>query len=91
VEQMILDNMKQSEHGSYLAMDPVVVQRIFEKLRIEMNKLTSMGLQPIIMTSPIVRIYFKRLVEAFAPDLVVLGYNEMDSAVEVQSVGVVAL
>ena len=41
------------------------------------------------MTSPIVRMYFKRLTEDYYPDLVVVSYNEVESNVELQSVGMV--
>ncbi len=91
LEQQIMGNVQQTEQGSYLALDPGVTQRIFDNLGKETMKLTSMGLQPIILTSPIVRIYFKRLVEQVAPDLVVLSYNEIDPASEIQSVGMVSL
>ncbi|GHU74438.1 flagellar biosynthesis protein FlhA [Clostridia bacterium] len=89
LEQQIMSSVQQTEQGSFLALDPSVTQKIFSNLNAEVSKLTSMGLQPIILTSPIVRIYFKRLVEQVAPDLVVLSYNELDSSAEVQSVGMV--
>lgn len=91
LEQQIMGSVQQSEQGSYLALDPSLTQRIFDKLNMEVNKLTSMGIQPIILTSPIVRVYFKRLVEQIAPDLVVLSYNELDPSAEIQSVGMVAV
>ena len=53
------------------------------------KKLENMGKTPIIMTSPIVRMYFKRLTEDYYPDLVVVSYNEVESNVELQSVGMV--
>ena len=55
----------------------------------EFKKLENMGKTPIIMTSPIVRMYFKRLTEDYYPDLVVVSYNEVESNVELQSVGMV--
>ncbi|MCL2463104.1 MAG: flagellar biosynthesis protein FlhA, partial [Defluviitaleaceae bacterium] len=90
LEQKIMGSVQQTEQGSYLALDPKVSQGIFDKLSAEVNKLTSMGLQPIILTSPIVRLYFKRLVEHVAPELVVLSYNELEPSAEVQSVGMVS-
>lgn len=42
-----------------------------------------------MITSPIVRMYFKRLTEDYYKDLVVVSYNEIDSNVELQSVGMV--
>ncbi len=91
LEQQIMGSIQQTDQGSYLALDPMTTQRIFDNLSSETGKLTSMGVQPIILTSPIVRIYFKRLVEQVAPDLVVLSYNEIDPASEIQSIGMVSL
>ncbi len=91
LEQEIMGSVQQTEQGSYLALDPKTTQKIFDNLSNEITKLTSMGLQPIILTSPIVRIYFKRLVEQVAPNLVVLSYNELDPNAEIQSIGMVSL
>ena len=91
LEQTIMGSVQQTEQGSYLALDPQTTQQIFDKLNNETNKLTSMGMQPIILTSPIVRLYFKRLVEQISPDLVVLSYNELEPSAEVQSVGMVSI
>lgn len=66
-------------------------QQIFASLNKEISKLTSLGLQPIILTSPIVRIYFKRLVEQVAPDLIVLSFNEIEPNAEIQSIGMVGI
>jgi len=91
LEQQIMGSVQQTDQGSYLALDPNTTQKIFDSLNTEISKLTSMGLQPIILTSPIVRIYFKRLVEQIAPNLVVLSYNELDPNAEIQSIGMVSL
>ncbi len=91
LEQEIMKNIQQSEQGSYLALNPDVNQKIFNSLNKEVEKLTSMGNQPIILTSSIVRIYFKRLVEQMLPDLVVLSYNEIEQSTEIQSIGMVSI
>ena len=91
LEQQIMGAVQQTEQGSYIALDPRATQNIFESLNSELRKLTSIGLQPIILTSPIVRTYFKKLVEQVAPDLVVLSYNEINPNIEVQSVGMVSI
>ena len=85
-----MDNVQQTEHGSYLSMAPEKTQRIFNNLMQEVSRISSLGMTPIVLTSPVVRIYFKRLTEQVMPDLVVLSYNELDSRVEVQSLGVVS-
>lgn len=91
LEQDIMDSVQHSEQGSFIALAPEKTQMIFNSLNNELNKLTSLGMQPIILTSPIVRIYFKKLVEQIAPDLVVLSYNEIDPNAEIQSIGMVAI
>lgn len=90
LEKEIMDNVQQTEHGSYLSLAPEKTQRIFANLMKEVERVSSMGITPIVLTSPVVRIYFKRLTEQIMPDLVVLSYNELDSKVEVQSLGVVS-
>lgn len=91
LEQQIMKNVQQTEQGSYLVLDPQTTQKIFDRLNVEINKLVSRGQQPIILTSPIVRTYFKRLIEQIAPELVVLSYNELDPKAEIQSIGMVSL
>ena len=57
----------------------------------EVNKLENMGKNPIIVTSPIVRMYYKRLTQDYLKDLIVVSYNEIESNVELQSVGMVSI
>ncbi len=91
VEQLIMNNIQQSEHGNYLALDPNMSKQIFDRINVEVNKLASRGVQPIILTSPIVRIYFKRMIDQVAPELIVLSYNEVDPNTEIQSIGMVSV
>ncbi len=91
VEQDIMGAVKQSEQGSYLALDPSVTKEIMDSVQAEVHKLEELGKSPIIITSPIVRMYFKKLTQDYFKDLVVVSYNEIDSNVELQSVGMVTV
>jgi len=91
LEQMILDSTKQSEHGTYLAIEPVQVHSIFDRLRGIIENMKNKGRTPIILTSPLVRRQFRKISEQISPELAVLSYNEIDSGVEVLSEGVVKL
>ncbi|MDF2906570.1 MAG: flhA [Herbinix sp.] len=91
VEQEIMGSVKQSEQGAYLALDPGVTREIIESVQSEVHKLEDLGKNPIIITSPIVRMYFKRLTQDYFKDLIVVSYNEIDSNVELQSVGMVTV
>ena len=91
VEQEIMDSVKQTEQGNYLSLDPEVTRKIMESLQEEVQKLEELGKTPMIITSPIVRMYFKRLTQDYFKDLIVISYNEIDSNVELQSVGMVTI
>ncbi|MCL2707695.1 MAG: flagellar biosynthesis protein FlhA [Defluviitaleaceae bacterium] len=92
LEQILTSNIQKTEVGSFVNIDQQLSQKIFESLKREVGKLTSIGVIPIILTSPFVRMYFKQLVEEIAPDLVVLSYGEIDQATaEVQSIGMVTV
>ena len=89
VEQEIMGSVKQTENGAFLNLDPNRSRAIIDSVGKEVQKLENLGKSPIIITSPIVRMYFKRLTEEYFRELVVVSYNEVESNVELQSVGMV--
>jgi len=91
LEQMIMGAVKQTEQGAYLNLDPDTTRAIMKALEKETKKLEDMGRAPIVITSPIVRIYFKRLTEDYIKDLIVVSYNEVESNIELQSVGMISV
>ena len=91
VEQEIMASVKTTEQGSYISYDPEKTRSLMESVQEEAKKLEDMGQTPIIITSPIVRMYFKKMTMDYFPDLIVISYNEIDSNVELQSVGMVTV
>ncbi len=89
VEQEIMGAVKNTEQGSYLSLDPARTKAIMDSLGEELKKLEDMGKNPIVITSPIVRLYFKKLASDYYKDIIVISYNEVESNVELQSVGMV--
>ena len=89
VEQEIMSSVKQTEQGAYLTLDPEKTKTIISSVEEEVSKLENMGKSAIVITSPIVRMYFKKLTEEYFKDLIVVSYNEVESNVELQSVGMV--
>ena len=89
VEQEIMGAVKQTEQGAYLTLAPDRTQKIVDSVKQEVEKLENMGKSPIVITSPIVRIYFKKLINDYVSDLTVVSYNEIEPNVELQSVGMV--
>ena len=90
IEQEIMQSVKQTETGAYLTLDPSRTKAILRSVGEQAKKLEDAGMIPIIMTSPIVRMYFKKMTEDYYKDLIVLSYNEVEPNVEMQSVGMVA-
>ena len=91
LEQEIMGSVKQTEQGAYLTLDPEKTKKIMKSVETETEKLERLGRSPIILTSPIVRMYFKKLSEDYFKDLIVISYNEIESDVELQSVGMVTV
>ena len=89
LEQEIMASVKQTETGAYLTLDPERTKAIMKSVGNEISKLENLGKNPIIVTSPIVRMYFKRLTEDYYKDLIVVSYNEIENNIELQSVGMV--
>lgn len=91
IENTILNSAKKSEHGTYLAIEPLVVQKIVEGVTEQIEKVKELIHQPIILTSPIVRIYFKRLIDQFLPNLTILSFNEIDTNIQIQAIGLIQI
>lgn len=90
-ENKIVAGVKKSEQGSYLALDPVTIQKLMNALNEQIDRVKEVVPNPIILTSPIVRVYFKKLVDQFIPNITVLSFNEIDNTVQIQAVGNVAI
>ncbi|UMZ73379.1 flagellar biosynthesis protein FlhA [Natranaerofaba carboxydovora] len=89
LEKAISDSIQSTDTGNYLSLDPKITQNIQKQLKEYFDEFSNQGIQPIIVTSPMVRLFFKRLTESFIPGLLVVSYNELESDLEIQSVGVV--
>ncbi|UJF35359.1 flagellar biosynthesis protein FlhA [Paenibacillus hexagrammi] len=91
VEKKIADSVQQSDQGSYLALDPSSSQIIYHRVSEQVSKLIQSGQQPVILTSPTIRMYLRQLLERTLQDIPVLSYSELEPSVEIQSMGVVNL
>ncbi|TLS36647.1 flagellar biosynthesis protein FlhA [Pseudalkalibacillus caeni] len=89
VEKLMAESIQHTEHGNYLSLDPETSQKIYQMVLDQVNRLQQSGIQPVLLTSPAIRMYLRQFLERYMPDLPVLSYNELEPDVEVQSVGVV--
>ena len=91
IEQEIMSSVKQTEQGAYINLAPEKTQDILNSVKEEVDKMEELGKNPIIVTSPIVRMYFKKITSEQFKDLIVVSYNEIDTDVELQSIGMVTV
>ncbi|MEV5024739.1 flagellar biosynthesis protein FlhA [Paenibacillus sp. LPE1-1-1.1] len=91
LEKKIAESVQQSDQGSYIALDPVSTQQIYQKLTEHVNRQIQSGQQPVVLASPTIRMYLRQIVERTMQDVPVLSYSELEPNIEVQSVGVVNL
>ncbi len=91
IEDLIIKSIKKIEGGAYLALEPDAIQKIVTSTTEQINQMKKLVQEPIIITSPVVRIYFKKLLDQFYPDITVLSFNDIDTSVQIQSLGTITL
>ncbi len=89
LEEYINENIQKSFQGSFPAIDPSITTKILE--RIDAILQSSKASKPIVLTSPRIRVAFKRLIEMTFPQLAVLSLNEIPNSIEFEGVGMVSV
>jgi flagellar biosynthesis protein FlhA len=88
VEDTIQTAVQHREHGSYLALDPAIAQKILDSLGSLIANYPG-GQQPALLVTPQIRPHVRRLTERYFPSLAVLSHNEITTNINIQSVGTV--
>ena len=91
VEEILLKGIQKTEHGSYLSVDPGIADSIITSIKAETEKAMSKNIQPILLTSPIIRRHLRKMVEYFVPSLMVLSQSELLTDIGFKSIGKVTL
>ncbi len=91
LESAISEALQQTDHGSFLSLDPSVAQQMMNNLAASLEKISSLNYQPVVMCSAQIRYHVKRLIDRFLPHIAVLSYDEILSKVEIQSLDMLEL
>jgi flagellar biosynthesis protein FlhA len=91
IENMIMESVKKVDNGSYLALEPNSIQQIIQGTSKEIDRIKDLVPYSIVLTSPIVRVYYKKLIDQFIPNIVVLSFNEIDTNVQIQALANISL
>jgi len=84
LELLIAEKTKKTDAGFFTSLDPGQLERLFQSVKKNVEKLTLQGKTPIIVTSPGVRPRVKKLLEQVLPSQTVLSYSEIDQSREMR-------
>ena len=87
IEDILIKSMQKTEHGTYISIDPNIVEKIISSIKIQAEKVMAQNLQPVILTSPTIRRHLKKLVEHIIPNLIVISNSEIPPDIRIKSIG----
>ncbi len=91
LENRIAGGVQRTDHGSYVNLDPDSMRKMLASLEKEVQKLADMGYGAVVLTSPAVRLYFKKLVSRSVQGLTIVSHAEITPNIEIQILGVVRI
>lgn len=92
VEDVIAGSIQKTETSTYLALEPTVAEKIITQLKSTVDSITPMlETPPVLLASPMIRMYVRKLTERFLPDLAILSHNEILPTVQIKTLKVVGL
>lgn len=91
LEKMVSESIQNTKQGIIAALPPEVVQEILKEVAEVTDELTIAGYSPVILTSPNIRLAFRRMISAALPKVAVISFNELIPNIEVESIKTVRL
>ncbi|MDR2339764.1 MAG: flagellar biosynthesis protein FlhA [Deltaproteobacteria bacterium] len=87
IEDALARSINETERGAYLTLDPDTGQRILTAISNAITQLTRQNLQPVVLSTPMVRRHLRKLTERFISNLVVLSHSELTSSTRLKIMG----
>lgn len=89
LEDVIGRNIQKTISGSIPVLDPQDITKIFDSVKQIEDSLVANGIQPLILSSPKIRVAFKNLISFNFPNLKVLSLNDIPNDIEIEALGMV--
>lgn len=83
LERTLIEALQTTPQGINFAADPLMMEKIMEKIKITSDEATIKGYQPVLICSQAIRRFIKRAVERVMPALPVLSPQELASGVKI--------
>ncbi|ADY73859.1 flagellar biosynthesis protein FlhA [Desulfurobacterium thermolithotrophum DSM 11699] len=87
-ENYILKKVKEND-GYLPPLDPVFVQNLVKSISGTLEKFIINQVTPVLLASPAVRRFIKRIIEPYLPSIAVLSYSEIEAGLKVNLIGTV--
>ncbi len=91
IEQAFHESLRQTEQGTYLAMEPQKAHSIIQAINQTLEKLVVQDGQPVLLTAPMLRPHLAQLLMRFIPALPVISQAEIPPDIRLESVAMVSL
>ncbi len=91
LEDLVSSFVDRSTSTTTITMPPEIASRVTNQILESLDPLIRAGRPGVILTSPQVRGPLRRIIEAHLPTACVLGYNEVPSGLNVESVDLVQI
>ena len=91
-EQILMQNLITKENGeNQLALPINHLQNFIKSVKNIFNETLSKGIEPVLITTPILRYHVKSLLDRFKPAIPVMSHNELHHKFKITNLGVVKL
>lgn len=91
IEDSIVKSVQHTQYESFVTVDPDIIQNIVSSFQKFVKIFTDKGREPIVLCSPNTRIYLRKILEKFFPNITVLSYNEITHDTNIKSLGMLVL
>jgi flagellar biosynthesis protein FlhA len=91
LEEILTKNIKHTDHGAYLALDPRLSEEIIKAVIKEVERQVVASTQPVLMTTPSLRRHLRKLIESSLPAVFVVSHAEIVDGINLQAIGKVSL
>jgi len=91
IESLFQENIKQTDTGAFLTMDPHLAHQIIQKMIKTLEKVIVKDGQPVLLVSPPLRPHLAQICVRFIPNLPVISQAEIPPEIQLETIAQVRL
>jgi flagellar biosynthesis protein FlhA len=91
VEELVNSHLERTDRGTNNTLPPQTAQQLVQQIVAKSAELTQAGRSAVLLCGPQIRGAVRKMIEAGAPHLAVLGYNEIVPEATVEAVALVGM